>query len=857
MRIERVLLKGFKRLRLSNIHQIEIDFKSNIAVIIGTNGSGKTSLMRELCPLPASRPDYEPGGKKELHVTHENHYYILTSDFSNRNSPHSFLMDNVELNVSGTTDVQTELVEQHFGITPTIRNLIYSKVTLCQTTKAERKNLFLSINPMELGLILDTHKKALGKVKDCKANLQMLNTKRAEIEGKLIPLDILQQHKVTKEKLNNELMAVDKIIYGLEQHVGTLRNRFKEDLEYRQQCVENNTQLVPTENILMTCKNILQDIRKFRYVKRGEDFHSEKERLFHHGQMLVAQKRDLMNTAANLSEEINEYVKHIENSNERSVSVIEKEIAEVDKELDKYKEIPNNPISPQHIEIHRQKLENMKNMFFIFRDAEVKMMDPKILSEKINKKDTLENEIKYLNIEITSLKNTDEEFKREVEQIKTNAGVPDSCTLTTCGLRNIMTKRVSAITEKIENNKARLVQLEKDVAIKEKELNMLKEEVTPFEKDNLLTVYFDLLYQLTNSQFSLYNWNEILVEKLQQPLLLMKELDDFIARSVLADTFSRLKIKKQQLMTEIDVLIKSNNTSVDFLTKKLKSKEEELKKCLDKLNTFDNEIFTTNQQYNLYLEYSTAIDKIEEFRQKYSRGERALMVAKAIDYWNGLQKYFMEAKRSISEELRNLETLVREQENFRSTYEEEGVWIRNIENDKLVYERIEQALSPTTGLPHKSMVKYLNAMINNVNYFLSQIWSYKMKILPLNEELPLDYSFKIEVGQDTSNDISQLSDGQFEVVNLAWVLTILLQLRMLDKIPLFADELGRTFDPTHRAHILSFLNQLMDSKIITQLFMINHFAALSDGFQECDVICLNHDNMPELPKNTNEFVRIL
>jgi hypothetical protein len=130
-----------------------------------------------------------------------------------------------------------------------------------------------------------------------------------------------------------------------------------------------------------------------------------------------------------------------------------------------------------------------------------------------------------------------------------------------------------------------------------------------------------------------------------------------------------------------------------------------------------------------------------------------------------------------------------------------------------------------------------------------------MHIFDIKIEEPLNYSFPLETPGNISNDISQLSDGQKEVMNIAWILTILLQLKMLNKVPFFADEIGRTFDPIHRMQILSFLGQMLDNKIIEQLFIVNHFALFTDGFGDCDIICLNPENIPELPKTANENVR--
>lgn len=240
------------------------------------------------------------------------------------------------------------------------------------------------------------------------------------------------------------------------------------------------------------------------------------------------------------------------------------------------------------------------------------------------------------------------------------------------------------------------------------------------------------------------------------------------------------------------------------------------------------------------------------------KGERALLVSKALEYWKRLGRCFVEAKKSISEELRQIETIVRDQEVLKRSYESETLTlIDSISKSSIVHEHIVDALSPNSGIPYKSMVKYLNAMINNVNYFLSQLWTFKLALRNVSLDKPLDYKFPIEIGTELSPDINHLSDGQTEALNLMWVLSILLQMKILNKIPFFGDELGRTMDQVHRQHLLDFLNQLIDSKLIDQLFLINHYAALSNGFTDSDIIVLDNTNLAEMPPEVNRNCRIV
>ena len=339
---------------------------------------------------------------------------------------------------------------------------------------------------------------------------------------------------------------------------------------------------------------------------------------------------------------------------------------------------------------------------------------------------------------------------------------------------------------------------------------------------------------------------------------IVKQLTELVTGSKAVVELNKLLTKKSMLEMELQTLIKSSAISSEFLKNKILEKEAQIKELFKKLNMNEKEAENTESLCALYAEYASACRTVQDFQNLYEKGERAILVHQAIEYWKKLGRQFVEAKRSISEELRNIESIIREQEVLKQSYEAETLkLIDTISETSILNEKVMEALSPNSGIPHKSMVKYLNAMINNVNYFLSQLWSFKLAIKPINLDQPLDYKFPIEIGMDTAPDINHLSDGQTEAVNLMWVLSIMLQMKMLNKIPLFGDELGRTMDPVHRQHLLDFLNKLIEGNLVEQLFLINHYAALSSGFTGSDVIVLDDTNLAELPPEVNRNCHIV
>jgi len=850
MRINRILLKGYKRFKLDNIDQLEAEFPSNVTVIIGSNGSGKSSLLSELCPLPGVRSDFEANGRKELDITHNGKSYQLISDFSNKSSPHSFIEDGTELNIGHTTDIQNELVLKHFGITSSVRDLIYNKIKLTKTTKAERRNLFLKIAPMDLSLILDTHKKTLGKIKDCKANLTLLYTKKNNLESKMMSEEVLSNNINTKNKLKSQSTALQTVILSLTQHIETIKNNYKEDLLY------NGT--IDTYEIHQAYLKFRRNLLNYTCVVRGEKFNKEKDKLNAELSKLNEKKENSLKAIEALTNEIEEYNKHLDNNeNARSANAIEKDIQEIDSALSELTVSDVEPIPTDEYQLHYNYIESIQSSLQIFMDCNTAMLPIDELYEKKARIRELKQSLDSCNININSLKENIVEMENELTAFKEKAHVPVECSMK-CGLRSIFKLRSDKLNEKIKSAKDDLMNREKDRNQLAEEYKQLIDILTPFIKYKLTDAFNNIKNCLCNSKFNLYKSDNDLIDKInKQPVKLIADMNEIMKVSDIIHKRNDLLDKRKILETELSTIVSSSNVSTSFIKKELDKKTIKLGKELKNKTDIDKQLRKVNNIWKRYQEYSTDLQIIEELQDKYNRGERSLVVKKAIEYWTTVRDKYSKINDDIQEELRNIETVIKEQEMLKHTYDTEIIpSIDKITKDREVLNKIEYALSPNTGIPHDTMVKYLNVMINNVNYFLSQIWSYRMQLNTISNDGNLDYGFPLIVFNSLSKDISLLSDGQCEAIDLVWVLAILLQMNLLKNIPFYADEISRCMDTYHRGKTLQFLNSLIDNNLISQLFIINHFAAISEGFTNSNVICLNNDNLSDLPSNTNEFVKI-
>ncbi len=93
MRLIEAVLRGFKHFPLSDIQTLCYKPTVKTQVILGSNGSGKTSLMKELSPLAGKKANYEPGGSKEVTYLYKGSIYELKSIFTENGAQFYFIKD--------------------------------------------------------------------------------------------------------------------------------------------------------------------------------------------------------------------------------------------------------------------------------------------------------------------------------------------------------------------------------------------------------------------------------------------------------------------------------------------------------------------------------------------------------------------------------------------------------------------------------------------------------------------------------------------------------------------------------------------------------------------------------------------
>lgn len=856
MNITHAYIEGLKAFKFSEIDSLEVDLVKPINIVMGGNGSGKSTFLQILSAYPPPRPDFEKNGKLVHHIEHEGKSYILTSDFSDRHGAHSFKVEGKELNTSGVTGVQQELVEKYLGYTPKVKGLCHMEYDICRMGPSERKSFFISMNPVDLSLLLEKHKKSLSKIREFKNNLSMLHNRKVEVEAKLLDKDTLSATYRNKEVLAEQSSLLDKLMYALEQHIEQLNNKYKQQIQDYNHKVRNGIKVLPVDEIVAYCKSLYKDLPNYRGVSRT-NVEDDRVKLTMELRSTTETISTISKSANEIKKEMEQYQLHLKNTMDNHSSLLEKELKELKELLVQYKVRDDLPVfTPALLQDAEALLQsNFKDLCLQFIDKPVRLWKPvkvRAVSQALDKLKYRIEEVKYKASQaFIQLK----EISEELSSISTE--VPDECILEQCKLRRGFVSKKQGLLLKQATLKGEHDRSAKYLAKRETAYEKLAakyHEQLPFYQ---IWESISALRQQYNSLSASFQLSELFRTLEVNPSSAIRRIEDGIINTKNHTQYTKISERIVLIQKELEVATKSNTTSVEFLTKVLKEKSDKLNSLLSDYDKCNNTKLSLLDNLDKINRFDRILDKLSTYEDTYENGVAAILAVKSIEYHNKLLLSCDMVKKDIHHQLVKIDGLLKEQEGLIARYDEEIVkWINKIELDKWKYELIEKSLSPNDGIPHGYMVSYLNNLIHNANYFISRVFSYRLHICPIDDTKSLDFTFPIEVGDVTVRDISKLSKGQREMVNLAWTLAILLQTKKLDKYPIFLDEIGSGIDSYHTQKLIECLHDLVSKKVIQQLFIVSHGSMVVNSFNDCDYICLRMENVLLPDREVNTYVRI-
>lgn len=834
MKIISLELEGAIRLELSGIKNLKITPETSITAIIGSNGSGKSSLLHYLSPLPADKADFTKNGYKRIVLEKENVRYVLTSDF--KDNKHSFVIEATgeELNVGGTQTMQNQLVQDYFNYNKNIHQLLTGKERFTLMSPAKRKEWFTLLCDTDYSYGLKVFGKAKDKQRDAQGAIKRMRqqiislTNDQEEDQSDIPNNILQ----LEEKIDTlRTIAPFKKEYSDPQFEFNLKEKLKnttieikdsnQDLKQSKKKVLNRWMTEDTLEDLTTRKEALYE----KLVKLKQQYASK-----------VEEYTETENRLANMKLSSEEEFKEIRNKRDE----LKQEIQEIIKNDESILSIDNALYQEKTYQDNRNAIDTTLMALF-------NIQSPSLSTQLIEETETLLNGKKQLlsesSFRLVKINERLEAFKEKEKEAKVLC--PNCHNQFHPGLEPEKYNRLKEILENETNVNVKLTEETNELNDK---LNQLNEDMNLVRQfSQLCKAYPELLGEIGT---------EVLKQKyyLSQPNYAQVKLQDRMHKA-------SLKIKVDRLQEQVTELEKQLN-SISSVDEKYYN---ETKEHLSKLETLSNALHEEIQENLIvYKDILKAIEDITQFQKHQESLSNHLESYNSLELELAEYLLYKSANSVITtyrEDVYRLSKKQSEIESKRQTIQLLEKQVDTLSNEFKVWDAVLDALNPTDGLIAEGLLGYIKIFLARMNGLIASIWTYPLIIHPSKmseeSETELSYRFPMTVGisDKPKNDVNQGSDGICEVIDLAFRMVAMKALG-LKGYPLYLDEFGRTFDNKHRENALRLVERLSEEFIEDQIFMVSHSFMEYSVLNDVAFCVLSEDNIVLPPKNINQGVVI-
>ena len=810
MKIDKIILYRYRRLSLNSIERLEYTPENNIQVIIGRNMSGKSSLLKELSPLPPElKKEFKDEGYKEIHISHNNSNYILLSKLENNKQIHSFKKDNVELNDGSTRKVQLELVKQYFNITPAIMDILLNKNNFTSMAPLERKKWFTDMSSIDYTYPISIYNKIKTTHRDILGGIKLSGDNIVSIESKLNNEDFINKRLEDKKVLEILKDEISNLYTNID-------NSNQEDIVNRL-----NTDMNNLNRLLSTLddKYDLTELRKSIDKDKIELEHISKNIEQTHKEMDILEASNKVEEEDILNKEKHELSIKIDDIFKEMKSMLDRDITDFRNTRDMYNEYAElyTNVLP-----YINKLAESDN----YRDLE---SGPNLI-QLTEKEYMLRDSILRLTNLIRLVSNSRDEMLKNMRQ--ENKVTCEVCSHTWYFNYNPKTieeynTRLKTATEEIEEDK--------------KKHEYLVKVLEKVEKRNKTLEHIRNMLYRTNKLRSVVK-------------LILSETNGLVGRSSeqILSVFNKYNSLLYNWAPRQDY-----EDKVDLINKKLKFIEETKKMNISleksRLVSLENKLVelqtTFKDTTNSIAKNTNVLRSLEKIEDGYNRLKRSIYVfrssieQKTVEIRN---HYLTELISNIKEDIQQVEKDIFDFRSSKDRISKEKELLTDYKVREKILGIIEKELSPSEGLIAKSMNSFLNIFVEEMNEVISNIWTYSLELLPCDIDsesgYDLDYKFKVKINNDEIvDDVNKLSSSAKEIVNLAYRI-VFAKYMDISSIPLYLDEFGSSFDPAHRNRAYDAIDKILSSEY-GQIFMVCHYETLYSTIRNIDVNILDPNNI--------------
>lgn len=804
MKILKLELYKYNRFTLKGITYFKYEPQTTIQIILGANGCGKSSLLKELSPLPASHQEFEKDGYKKILILHNSSTYELLSDFSIKGNKFSFLKDDKELNPGYTVSVFRDLVRTEFGITQEVHDLMIGYSRFCTMDIATRRNWFTKLPSVDYSYAIRYFKRLTEKLRDTTGAIK-------HISGKLVQERDKQVSKEELDALKEELSVLREYLSYI------LENKSKAKYSIHE-CESKLTAI--NSSIVQLYKSIQEKIFSFNNFDNALSI-LELESQINKINESIASTDVLIERIFKDATDINISIEELEKNKADSAQELKQKMDQRHLYIERLRStLTYNLTIAKPVEA----LEALNSSApYLIETLSLLEADPDKVISKVYYDNLLLN-ITNAEKDLDSIKSSISSCIAEInkqEHLKSH----DQVTCPKCSHSFNASYNPSIHQEALKKKE----ELENKASIYSENISSLyKEKDKVYERFELLRAFS----QITRS-YSILDpvWVIIRQECLfKDP----KAVSHFVNKLRLElTTLSQIYTLEQDQDNEsraLSIALSFKDISLDDLKKRYSSLSDQLHDLQLTSKDLKSSLRSKERSLRLAKDVNTLKDALE--LKLNERAESLSSIEEVIK--NELQSKLIQA---VQYEISIRESRISNISNQNSIISSLEEQLTVLNQKKEVLKAAADVLSPSEGLIAKGITGFINHFLKQVNSFIKNIWSYPFEIIPIevNEDLDLDYKFALKIGdKGQSPDISKISKGQQEIIDLAFRI-VAAQYLGLSQAPLYLDEFGSSFDKDHRQAVSEMMHSLTSTSSFSQIYIISHYEEMYGSFKNTDI----------------------
>lgn len=796
MLIEYVRIVNCNRFALGNKKDITLRPRSKIQMIMGTNGSGKSSFM-DLCfnPLSPAPADFDEGGYWEFKCSHRGSVYFLSADYNKRK--YSFFKDGGEnLNPGGTITVQDTLVEQHLGYTRFIHSLLTLSNKLTQMGPRERGDVISKVSKEDLTFAYAKFREWTKEFNASRSIQRFLLGRIAEEETKLMPEEdkktILENIKRLKTELQS-LMSLDRPEYDPAVDVGSLE-------DYKKAFYDQADKFLSIDPPVLEGKSQEEVQAQINSLEGKLEMMQQEIKVISDEASQAQNRKVELDRLGNTNiEEINEEIRKLE---DYIAQIPEKAIDIPDELMVKDDVLINTLISklgclsdnPEESSVKYREAFDMSNR----------------INEALNKSNYAINAIQ--------------------ERIESMLAVKDiTCPHCTKAFKpGVDESELGNLQERLLRGRQYVFELNKKNDTVSGELTLLEDHKSAIEAVYAIR---DKNYQNSRGLF-----------------MYIDSLGGFRKGKVLISHLSIFSrevtnhIRRKKIVNRLDVLKKVLNEHAGKNMEMVQVAEEHARLEAIYQTKFD--------QFKLLT--SDRLRKVDSMKNlgEYGRAFEATMASydKLVSaVKNVLVKEYVQM---VDGEISKRQSSLALNENALSNNELIETLIKDFNNqlnkaslDVKTYKALVDTINPRTGLIAERMHAQVGSKVDGINKIIKKIWNYDFIVkMPSLEGGQLDYKFPIEVDGTVRSDISKGSGSMVHIVDTSFAALVHHSMDM-EGYPIYLDEFDSTFDAVHSNNMIHMVKDLADSGRYGYVIVITHDEDIQNAFPEAEILVLDDRNL--------------